>query len=105
MAETNSSSTRHPPASLEGMSISDKPLSPRFPPSNLSSLNFNVASLPYTQISRAALWPVMVDPLTSNLRAKKRAVSDHADGLADGLFGVWRENAEKVGVIEPSGRG
>ncbi|MBT8459220.1 MAG: hypothetical protein KJN60_06110 [Boseongicola sp.] len=51
------------------------------------------------------LWPVIVDPLTTNLRAKKRAASDHAEGLADGLFGVWLENAEKVGVIEPSGRG
>ncbi|MBT8415007.1 MAG: hypothetical protein KJO30_11820 [Boseongicola sp.] len=51
------------------------------------------------------LWPVIVDPLTSNVRAKRRAAPDHADGLADGLFGVWRENAEKVGVIEPTGRG
>ena len=50
------------------------------------------------------LWPVIVDPLTSNLRAKRRAVSNHADGLADGLFGTWLENAEKVGVIDPSGR-
>lgn len=51
------------------------------------------------------LWPVIVDPLKSNVRARKRAVSDHADGLADGLFGVWLENAEKVGVIKPAGRG
>ena len=46
------------------------------------------------------LWPVIVDPLTSNLRAEKRAVSDHADSLADTLFGAWRENAEKVGQID-----
>lgn len=51
------------------------------------------------------LWPVIVDPLTSNMRAKKRAEHGRADGLADGLFGVWLENSEKVGVIEPTGRG
>ena len=51
------------------------------------------------------LWPVIVDPLTSNLRAGRRAGSKQTDGLADGLFGVWRENAEKVGLIDPMRRG
>ncbi len=50
------------------------------------------------------LWPVIVDPLKENLSPERRSAADQADGLADGLFGVWRENAEKVGLIEPARR-
>ena len=51
------------------------------------------------------MWPVIVDPLKTNLRGDSRARRDRSDGLADGLFGVWLENAEKVGLIDPARRG
>jgi|GEM_PF-3161153 len=51
------------------------------------------------------LWPVIVDPLWANLHADRRGGSQSADGLADGLFGVWRDQSEKVGLIEPLRRG
>ncbi len=51
------------------------------------------------------LWPVIVDPLKTQLRGERRARSDAGETLADGLFGDWLEHAEKVGGIDPVRRG
>ncbi len=50
------------------------------------------------------LWPVIVDPLTTHQRPLRRCGRDSADSLADGLFGVWRDQAEKVEMIQPGQR-
>lgn len=50
------------------------------------------------------LWPVIVDPLKIQMRSSRRNLNESADTLADGLFGVWREQSEKVGAAEPMAR-
>jgi len=51
------------------------------------------------------LWPVIVDPLKANLRVDMRGGSESADSLADGLFGAWRDQSEKVDLTDPLRRG
>ena len=51
------------------------------------------------------MWPVIVDPIKAHMRAARRANLESAESLADGLFGVWREHAEKVGGVGSSPRG